>query len=241
MTKLYIIGTPIGNLKDITFRAIETLQNVDLILCEDTRNSKILLDFYNIKKPLISYHNFNEETMSNKVIDLIKNENKTIALISDAGMPVISDPGFYLIKKCYENEIDFDIISGPTALIHAIIKANFASQFTFLGFLKDKSEQRKNQLKKLDYGVYVAYISPHKLLKSLTDFDEVFNETDYKIFLIKEMTKKFETFYTGTAQEIIKQLNNNIKGEFVIVFNLKKTKHLKINKYEKFSKVNNNI
>ncbi|MCU4117135.1 16S rRNA (cytidine(1402)-2'-O)-methyltransferase [Mycoplasma zalophi] len=238
MNKFYIVGTPIGNLKDITYRAIETLKNVDIILCEDTRNSKILLDFYEIKKPLMSYHNFNEEIMAKKTINLIKNENKSVALISDAGMPVISDPGFEIIKQCYESDIDVEVISGPTALIHAVIKANFSSQFSFLGFLKDKSEQRINQLKKLDYGVYVAYISPHKLLRSLEDFEKVFNEQECKIFLIKEMTKKFETFYTGTAKEVLSQLNNNTKGEFVIVFNIQKPKHLKVNKYEKFSKIN---
>ncbi|QJG67206.1 16S rRNA (cytidine(1402)-2'-O)-methyltransferase [Mycoplasma phocoenae] len=231
MGKLYIVGTPIGNLKDITYRAVETLQNVDIILCEDTRTSQKLLNHYDIHKITYAYHNFNEKQSSKEIVRLIAEEDKNIALISDAGMPVISDPGFTLINECNNHNIDIDIISGPTALIHAVIKANFGATFSFLGFLKDKSIQRQNELKKLGYGVYVAYVSPHKLISTLEDFGTVFND-DVELFLIKEMTKKFETEYRGSYKNIIDQLDGNVKGEFVLVFNIKKIKKEKINKYK---------
>ncbi|TPI01160.1 16S rRNA (cytidine(1402)-2'-O)-methyltransferase [Mycoplasma struthionis] len=231
MAKLYIVGTPIGNLEDITIRAINTLKSVDVILCEDSRVSQKLLKHYEINnKTIISYHNFNEKQISPKAIKLI-NENKNIALISDAGMPLISDPGFELIKAAKENNIDIEIIGGPTAMVHALIKANFASKFTFLGFLKDKSGARQNELKELGYGTYVAYVSPHKLLATLDDFEVVF-ENNVQIYLIKEMTKMFETSYEGSPQEIKNLLGDNIKGEFTIVFNIIKPKHVKVNKYK---------
>ncbi|MBN0919561.1 16S rRNA (cytidine(1402)-2'-O)-methyltransferase [[Mycoplasma] gypis] len=229
MSKLYIVGTPIGNLKDITYRAVETLHNVDYIFCEDTRTSSVLLKHYEIKTKTLSYHNFNEKEMAKKIVNLIQ-DGKEVAIISDAGMPVISDPGFEVIKQCEDSNIEVDVIGGPTALIHALIKSNFGASFTFLGFLKDKSQQRLNFFETLDYGVYVCYVSPHKLIATLEDFDKHY-QNRAEIFLIKEMTKKYEKFYRGFASDIISELEDNIKGEFVLVFNYQKPKRVKVNKY----------
>ncbi|AWX69308.1 16S rRNA (cytidine(1402)-2'-O)-methyltransferase [[Mycoplasma] anseris] len=233
--KLSIVGTPIGNLDDITLRALNTLKEADIILCEDTRVSQKLLKHYDITdKKIISYHNFNEKAISPKIITLIKQKNKKVALISDAGMPCISDPGFEIIYLAKQNGIFVDVIGGPTALIHALIKANFANTFTFLGFLKDKSGARQNQLKELIYGTYVCYVSPHKLISTIEDFKIIF-DNNVKLFLIKEMTKIHEMSYEGTPQEILESLNNdnNIKGEFSLVFSILKPKIGKVNKYAK--------
>ncbi len=231
--KLSIVGTPIGNLDDITIRALNTLKEADIILCEDSRVSAKLLKHFEINKPkLISYHNFNEKQISPKIIEYIK-ENKKVALISDAGMPCISDPGFEIVKLAKSEGIFIDVIGGTTALIHAIIKANFSNTFTFLGFLKDKSGMRRNELSSLSYGTYVAYVSPHKLISTIEDFLYVFNDSA-KLFLIKEMTKLYEQSIEGSPQEILNILKEqNIKGEFTLVFNIAKTKHIKVNKYEK--------
>ncbi|RMA78629.1 16S rRNA (cytidine1402-2'-O)-methyltransferase [Metamycoplasma subdolum] len=230
--KLFVVGTPIGNLDDITLRAINTLKEVDIILCEDIRNSQKLLKHFEINnKSLISYHNFNERQVAPKIIKLIKEENKKVALISDAGMPCISDPGFCIISLAKKENIFVDVIGGPTALIHAIIKANQSSTFTFLGFLKDKTLQRQNELKNLTFNTYVAYVSPHKLEQTLKDFALVFNN-EIDLFLIKEMTKVFETTYEGKPLEILEKLNGNFKGEFTIVFTIKKPASVKVNKYK---------
>ncbi|MGX9339665.1 16S rRNA (cytidine(1402)-2'-O)-methyltransferase [Mycoplasma sp. 332] len=231
--KIYIVGTPIGNLEDITLRAIRILNEVEIILCEDIRVSKKLLNNFKITgKKLISYHKFNEKELAPRVISYILS-GKKVALISDAGMPCISDPGFNLISEANKNGIFVDVIGGVTAFTHAFIKSNFGSTFNFIGFLKDKSGERINQLKKINEGVYVAYISPYKLISTLKDFDEVFSKK-VDIYLCKELTKLFEKDYRGTPNEIIKLLENEpIKGEYVIVFNIKKEKHIKINKYAK--------
>ncbi|ACF07091.1 putative SAM-dependent methyltransferase [Metamycoplasma arthritidis] len=231
--KLSIVGTPIGNLEDISLRALKTLQAADVILCEDTRTSLKLLNHFEIfNKSLLSYHNFNEKAMCPKIIKLIKEENKKVALISDAGMPCISDPGFAIVQAAKANEIFIDVIGGPSALICAIIKANFASQFTFLGFLKDKSLARQNELKKLMPGTYVCYLSPHKLISTINDFLVVFGD-GVKLYLIKEMTKLHETSYEGSPSEILAKLPGNIKGEFTLVFLIQAKKLPKINKYAK--------
>ncbi|VEU59376.1 16S rRNA (cytidine(1402)-2'-O)-methyltransferase [Mesomycoplasma neurolyticum] len=232
--KIYIIGTPIGNLKDITLRALEILNEVDIILCEDTRRSLQLLNHFNIKnKKLISYHKFNEKKIANFITNLFNDENKKIALISDAGMPKISDPGHILIKKCHELKINLEIIPGPSAFVSAYVLSPFEGNFTFLGFLKDKSSQRIKQLTALDEGVYIAYVSPYKLLKTLEDLEIVFKEK-IKIFLAKELTKIHETHYYGTPNEIINFLPETIKGEYVMCFEIatQKEKKVKENKYK---------
>lgn len=231
--KIYIVGTPIGNLEDITYRAIKVLQSSDIILCEDIRVSQKLLQHYEINnKRLIAYHKFNEKEMTPKIIELLQ-QGMIISLISDAGMPCVSDPGFEVIKAAKAANIGIDVIGGPTALIHAIIKANLDNCFTFLGFLKDKSGARQNQLKSLTFGTYVAYVSPHKLLSTIKDFEIIFQE-QVKLFLIKEMTKMFETSFEGTPQEVLMQLSKeDQRGEYTLVFSFKEPKKLKINKYKK--------
>ena len=228
MSKLFIIGTPIGNLKDITLRAIETLKKVDIIACEDTRVTKKLLSHYKIEnKKLISYNNNNEKKSSKGLIKLL-NENKSVGLVSDAGMPVISDPGFEIIREVIKNNVEFELIPGVSALTHALVLSNMDINFKFLGFLKPKSIQRQNQLKKLEPGTYLTFVSPHKLEKQLFDMKEIFGDK-VNIFLGKEFTKKFEAYYRGTPSEILKKIKDNVKGEFTMVFNFKKQK--KVNKY----------
>ncbi|TPR53370.1 16S rRNA (cytidine(1402)-2'-O)-methyltransferase [Metamycoplasma neophronis] len=229
--KLSIVGTPIGNLEDITLRAIKTLEDADIVLCEDSRVSVKLLKHFNINKPqLISYHNFNERQITPKIINLIKS-GKQVALISDAGMPCISDPGFEIVNKAKAEGIFIDVIGGPTAMVHAIIKANFSNTFTFLGFLKDKSGMRQNELKSLTFGTYVAYVSPHKLQATIDDFEVVFGN-NVKLYLIKEMTKMHETSYEGTPAEIKAIFESESpRGEFTLVFEIIKPKREKVNKY----------
>ncbi|WP_412031808.1 16S rRNA (cytidine(1402)-2'-O)-methyltransferase [Metamycoplasma buccale] len=230
-SKLFIVGTPIGNLDDITLRAMKTLNEVDIILCENCRNSQKLLNHYKIfDKKLISYHNFNEHEISPKIISYLK-ENKNIALITDAGMPCISDPGFEIIRLAKLENISIEVIGGPTAFTHALIKANQSNKFTFLGFLKDRSIARQNELKKLSYGTYVTYVSPHKLISTLEDLKIIFND-DINLYLIKEMTKIHETSYEGKPSDILKILPKQIKGEFTLVFTISLKKKEKINKYK---------
>lgn len=230
MAKLYIVGTPIGNLKDITLRAIETLQNVDVIACEDTRVTKKLLNHLEIKdKKTIAYHDKNEKSSAKGIIDLIK-ANKNIAVVSDAGMPVINDPGYEVIRQAISENIEIEIVPGVSAVITMIALSNFDTHFTFLGFLKPKSGQRQNQLKKLSPGSYVAFASPHRLLKELEDIALVLGK-DTKVFLGRELTKKFETHYRGTVLQIIEKVKNEIKGEFSIAFEV--AKKGKVNKYAK--------
>ena len=170
MSKLYIVPTPIGNLKDITFRAIETLKKVDLILAEDTRTSGKLLNHYEIKTPMISYHMHNEHRVLESVIEKLKSGLK-IAIISDAGTPAISDPGFLLVRECVENQIEVDCLPGATALIPALVNSGFPNdKFVFEGFLPVK-KGRQTRLKILaeEIRTIILYESPHKLLKTLKD------------------------------------------------------------------------
>lgn len=230
--KLFIVGTPIGNLKDITLRAIETLNIVDYIACEDTRVTKILLASLNIKnKKIISYHNYNEIPSTKGIIELLNNNN-SVALVSDAGMPIIADPGFNLLKEIKIGEFDFEVIPGVSALTTSIVMSSLGPDFTFLGFPKNKKSQMVNQIKNITDGTYVFFIAPHKLLFTLEVLDECFQGKE-KIFLCKELTKKFEEYFEGTAKELISKLPENIKGEFTLVFSIEKAKREKINKYQK--------
>lgn len=233
---LNIVGTPIGNLEDISLRAIKTLSESDVIFCEDTRVTHKLLKLLNIefKGNLIRCDNFNEKTMSNKAIEYIK-EGKIVSLVSDAGMPLISDPGFELVKKAKENSVFINVIAGPMAFSHALIKANFSSKFTFLGFLPEKLIQRQNFLKQLLPFTYVCYVSPHKLINVLEDFKIVFDK-NIKLYLIKELTKLYETSWEGNPYEVLDMLKEqDVKGEFTLVFEIPKLVHTKVNKYKKIS------
>ena len=231
MAKLYIVGTPIGNLKDITLRAIETLKHVDIIACEDTRVTKNLLNYFEIKnKKTIAYHDKNEKASSNGIINLIKEKNINVALVSDAGMPVINDPGYEVIRQAIMNDIEIIIVPGVSATTTTIVLSNFDTHFTFIGFLKPKKGQRQNQLKKLNSGSYVAFLSPHRLMQELEDIASVIGN-DTKVFIGRELTKKFETHYRGTVLEVMAQVKNEIKGEFSIAFEVPKKE--KVNKYGK--------
>ena len=223
---LNIVGTLIGNLEDISLRAIKTLSESDVIFCEDTRVTHKLLKLLNIefKGNLIRCDNFNEKTMSNKAIEYIK-EGKIVSL----------DPGFELVKKAKENSIFINVIAGPMAFSHALIKANFSSKFTFLGFLPEKLIQRQNFLKQLLPFTYVCYVSPHKLINVLEDFKIVFDK-NIKLYLIKELTKLYETSWEGNPYEVLDMLKEqDVKGEFTLVFEIPKLVHTKVNKYKKIS------
>jgi len=218
MAKLYIVPTPIGNLEDVTFRAINILTDVDLILCEDTRRSKKLLIHYNIDTPLRSHHKFNEHKEVGKVVDKILSGEK-IALISDAGTPGISDPGFLAVRTCLENNIEVECLPGATALVPALVNSGIPfERFVFEGFLPVK-KGRKTRLEKLtnEDRTMIFYESPHKFLKTLNDFSNSFG-ADRKISVSREITKIYEETIRGSVEHIINLFTDKIpKGEFVII------------------------
>ena len=218
MAKLYIVPTPIGNLDDVTFRAINILTDVDLILCEDTRRSKKLLIYYNIDTPLRSHHKFNEHKEVGKVVDKILAGEK-IALISDAGTPGISDPGFLAVRTCLENNIEVECLPGATALVPALVNSGIPfERFVFEGFLPVK-KGRKTRLEKLtnEDRTMIFYESPHKFLKTLNDFSNSFG-ADRKISVSREITKIYEETIRGSVEHIINLFTDKIpKGEFVII------------------------
>ncbi|MEQ8198236.1 MAG: 16S rRNA (cytidine(1402)-2'-O)-methyltransferase [Clostridiaceae bacterium] len=218
MSKLYVVPTPIGNLKDITLRALETLQSVDCIAAEDTRQTIKLLNHYNIKKPLISYHQHNELGKSKELIDRIRN-GQNIALVSDAGSPGISDPGNVLIKRCIEEGIDFEVLPGATAIITALVASGCdTSKFAFRGFLPRESKEKKQLVEEVkNYkDTLIFYEAPHRLLDTLRFLRESFGNRN--ISVCKELTKMYETFVRGTLEEVIEHFSKiTVKGEFVIV------------------------
>lgn len=223
MSRLYIIPTPIGNLKDLTLRSIELLNQVDLILAEDTRISRKLLNHYNIKTQLTSYHQFNEHKELDKIIYKLKS-GSIIALISDAGTPSISDPGFLLVRECLKNNISIETLPGPTALIPALVNSGLASErFVFEGFLPVK-KGRLSRLKKLinEERTMIFYESPHRILKTLNNFIELFG-SERRISVSREMTKLYEETQRGSLKEVFEYFNQKkLKGEFVIVLEGKK-------------------
>ena len=240
MKSINIVATPIGNLEDISLRAIRILQEVDIIACEDTRVTLKLLKFLKISsKKLISYHNFNEKNSAKGLIELVK-KGKTIAQVSDAGTPVVSDPGFTLINEAIKNNIQFEVIPGASAFLTSFVLSNFSLPFTFLGFLKPKKAQREKQLSNLQKGTYIAYLSPHRIIEELLAIKKILPMKS-QIFLARELTKKFETHYRDTIDNIVNNLQEKgIKGEFCIVFNNQDKKtHPKKNKYPQ--KENKNI
>ncbi|MFZ8833792.1 MAG: 16S rRNA (cytidine(1402)-2'-O)-methyltransferase [Candidatus Caldipriscus sp.] len=213
--KLFVVATPIGNLEDITLRAIRTLKECDFILCEDTRRAKILLKHYGIEKPLISYFEGNEEKRIPEVIDLLK-EGKNIALISDAGTPLISDPGYRLVKRCREEGIDVLPVPGPSAVIAALSVSGLETdRFTFLGFPPQKKGKRRKLLKEIkDFeGSIVFYVSPYDIKEFLEEVLEVLG--DRRVCICREMTKFFEEYIYGKLSEVKDKVKE--KGEFVVV------------------------
>ena len=215
---LYIVGTPIGNLSDITYRAVETLKSVDIILAEDTRQTLKLLNHFEIQKYLISYHRHNEDEKIQKVVELL-DTGKNLALVSDAGMPIISDPGQNLIKYLVENKYKVEVIPGVTAMITAIVKSGMDStRFCFEGFLSVSKKQRIERLKSLinEPRTMIFYEAPHKILYTLKDMYSMWGNR--KICIARELTKIHEEYiYTDFLQAIDNIENYGIKGEIVIV------------------------
>lgn len=218
MAKLYIVPTPIGNLEDITLRAIRVLEEVDFILAEDTRTSSVLLKHLNIDKPLRSHHKFNEHATVQTVAEAIA-AGRNVALISDAGTPGISDPGFLLVRTCVEAGIDVETLPGATACIPALVQSGFpCDRFCFEGFLP----QKKGRMKRLselaeESRTIVFYESPFRVVKCLEQLAEVFGEQRH-VAVSREITKKFEQTVRGTLAEVLAHFKSHPpKGEFVIV------------------------
>ena len=223
MAKLYIVPTPIGNLDDITIRGLKILETVDLILCEDTRRSKRLLNHFNIESKLRSHHKFNEHKEVQFIVEKIK-KGQDVALISDAGTPGISDPGFLIARTCLENNINIECLPGATALIPALLISGISiEKFVFEGFLPVKKgrKTRLDQLKE-ENRTMVFYESPHKLIRTLNDLSQTFG-LDRKISISRELTKIYEETVRGTISELINHYQEKSpKGEFVIVLDGKR-------------------
>lgn len=218
---LYIVSTPIGNLKDITLRAIEILKSVDIIAAEDTRHTKILLDHYEINKPTTSFFDHNQKLKGQYLLGFLK-EGKSVALVTDAGTPGISDPGYTLIKLAQEHDITIQVIPGVTAMITALTLSGLpAHRVVFEGFLPPKTVGRCKKLESLksQEGTVIFYESPHRLLKTLEDIKTVLD--DPAIVVARELTKKFEEVKKAKASELIEHFTAHPpKGEFVILINL---------------------
>tara|TARA_B100001167_G_scaffold52959_1_gene30754 strand:+ start:414 stop:1262 length:849 start_codon:yes stop_codon:yes gene_type:complete len=228
---LYLVSTPIGNMEDITFRALNTLKKSDIILCEDTRRSGKLLSYFKIKNKLLSYHKFNEKKVSSKIIDFIKNNN-IVSLISDAGTPTISDPGMILVNKCINENLNIHPIPGSSAVTSAVSISGFSDQYLFYGFLTKKENELENIFKSLNNFNYsiVFFIPASKINFYISQFKKYF--IDRKIVIAKEMTKIHEKFIRGEV-ESIKSLSEGLKGEFTVILSEKiKKKNIKKEIYE---------
>ncbi|MBS4537927.1 16S rRNA (cytidine(1402)-2'-O)-methyltransferase [Clostridium sp. D2Q-11] len=216
--KLYICPTPIGNLEDITIRTLNTLKEVDLIAAEDTRHTIKLLNYFDIKKPLTSYHEHNKNEKGNILINKLL-EGESIAVVSDAGMPGISDPGEDIIKKAIEQDIEVDVLPGATASILALILSGLPTdKFIFEGFLSSQSSERKKRLEelKLEYRTMIIYESPHRLKNMLKDTFEVLGNK--RVAVARELTKKYQEIFRGNIEEAIEKFKEeDPRGEFVIV------------------------
>jgi len=217
-TSLYLVPTPIGNLSDITLRALEVLKSVDLILAEDTRTSGHLLRHYEISRPMQSFHNFNEHKILESLIGRMK-KGEVMALITDAGTPGISDPGFLIARACIQAGLLIECLPGPTAFVPALIKSGLAAdRFAFEGFLPLK-KGRQTLLKKLaeEERTMIFYESPHRLMKTLEQFSQYFGG-DRKISVSRELTKMYEETVNGTILEVMKHFaEKEVRGEIVMV------------------------
>ena len=224
MSKLIIVPTPIGNLQDITLRALEVLKNVNVILAEDTRKTSILLRHFEISgKRLISHHKFNEHKTGDNIVQIIKS-GETIALVSDAGTPAISDPGYLLVKTCIDNDIEIETLPGATAFVPALVNSGLPNdRFVFEGFLPQK-KGRQTKLKSLvdETRTLIFYESPYRLVKTLKQFAEYFGE-DRKASVSRELSKMFEENIRGDLPYLIEYFEaKTVKGEIVIVLEGKK-------------------
>lgn len=219
---LYIVATPIGNLKDITLRALEILESVDGIICEDTRRTGLLLNHYHIQKPLIVLNDFNEFKMVPQIIQSLQS-GENLALVSDAGTPLISDPGYKLVRECLHQGIQVDSLPGPSSVLTALTLSGLPpDKFMFLGYPPEKPGHRINWLEKLksitDITI-VIFISPHKLLKTLEEMKEVFG--DIEVVLAHELTKIHQSVENKTVRKWLETLKNP-KGEYILLFRLPK-------------------
>ncbi len=218
MSKLYLIPTPIGNLEDITLRALRILKEVNIVLAEDTRTSRKLFSHYDIDTNLAPFHMHNEHKVLQKWIDRIKS-GETIALVSDAGTPAISDPGFLLVRECVKNDIEVDCLPGATAFVPALVNSGLPSdKFVFEGFLPvKKGRQTRLKLLSEEERTIVFYESPHRIVKTLSLFSEYFGE-DRKVSVSREISKMFEETKRGSAKEVMEYFEQKKpKGEFVII------------------------
>ena len=221
---LYIVSTPIGNLEDVTFRAVETLKKSDLILCEDTRHSLKLLNNLNIKNNLMSYHKFNEKKSLKKIIEYL-NEGKILSLISDAGTPVLSDPGNIIINECIKNGHNVFTVPGPSSVTAAVSLSGFGDKFLFYGFLPKTENELNTLLKKLKIEIFslVFFVPAIKINFYIKAFKKFFSKRS--IFIAREMTKKHETYYRESIENI-KLFKNILKGELTIVISPKTNNEL---------------
>lgn len=213
---LYIVPTPIGNLEDITIRALNILKEVDVIFAEDTRTTKQLLNHFDINNRLISSHLYNEDQNEEKEIDYLK-EGKNIAVVSDRGTPVISDPGYILVKNAIEHGYNVVCLPGPTAVIPALVMSGLSGgPFTFYGFLNSKESKRKKELESLKMTPYpiAFYEAPHRLMKTLNNIYEIFGNRN--VAIVREISKRYEEVIRGTVEKLLKTVEN-LKGEIVIV------------------------
>lgn len=216
--QFFLIPTPIGNLEDITLRAIRILKEVDVILAEDTRTTSNLLKFYKINNSLRSYHSYNEHKIQQQIINLLK-EGSKMALVTDAGTPGISDPGYLIVKACLMNDIQIECLPGPTAFVPALVKSGLPiDRFTFEGFLPHK-KGRKKRLDSLinEKRTMIFYESPYRIIKTLNDFILYFGASR-KASASRELTKRFEETVNGDLESILQHFEEGkIKGEFVII------------------------
>ena len=220
MTTLFLVGTPIGNLADITYRAIDTLQQVDLIACEDTRVTRKLCNHYDIKTPLKSYHEHNKDQQTSFMIEQLLS-GLDIALVSDAGLPLISDPGYELVVEARQHDIKVETIPGPNAGLTALMASGLPSfTYTFLGFLPRKDKEKQNILSERMYqsSTLIIYESPHRVTDTLKVIGKI--DSQRRVSLGRELTKKFEQIVTADVNTLLTMLHNNeipLKGEFVIL------------------------
>ena len=226
--KLYLVPTPIGNLKDITLGALDVLKEADFLAAEDTRQTLKLLNHFEIKKPLISYHKFNEQGKSNEIINYLE-DGKNIALVSDAGTPGISDPGSVIVERCIQENIDFEVLPGATAITTALVYSGLdTTKFLFRGFLPRENKDRKSVVSELlnSQETLIFYEAPHRLLDTLTFLLDTFG--DRRIAVCRELTKLYEQIYRGHLSEALKYfVENKPRGEFVLVLEGKKLEEIK--------------
>ena len=236
--KLYLVATPIGNLEDMSFRAVKTLTEADYILAEDTRHSIKLLNHYEITKKMVSYHEHNQFTKAESILEDLR-EGKQVALITDAGTPGISDPGSYLVLRCQEEKIDYTIIPGPVALINALVlSGQNTNRFVFEGFLpmKNRERQKRFEILKDEMRTIIFYEAPHKLKETLKDLFKFFGER--QVSLIRELTKIHEEVLRMSLSEAVFYYQDlEVKGEFVVILEGQKEELIEEEKALEFSKV----